>query len=314
MNILLLFAGQGYNGSDLFDLFHSHKPSVDLLKQLSTAAEFDLIQSANQINNLHYTQSLIGAYQFIAFKAMAPLLSSHQLNCAGYSLGEVSAFLASVDASPDQVMETLKFRTKLMASILDQSCENEFDLLAIRGQFKLKKLQGICQQYDCHIAIINSEAQFIIGGKVSSLEQLTERLRNEGLEKATFLSIHLPSHTSFYAGKSGELHQYLTSTFKQKSLAYPVINPLKLSKIYKIEEEIILLDEELSHCLEWFKLCQLILEYHYDLIIDLGPGRSLTQFLADSMQNIMTLADYKSIQGFMAQLEQRLLTSFSTFF
>lgn len=306
MNILLLFAGQGYSGSDLFDLFQSHQPSLAVLKQLAAAADFDLIPSAKQINNLHYTQSLIGAYQFTAHKAIAPFLSSQRIDCAGYSLGEVSAFLASVDADATEAIATLSFRTKLMASILNQSAEDEFDLLAVRGQFELKKLQSICQQYDCHIAIISSETQFIIGGRISSLEQLTERLRSENLEKATLLSIHLPSHTSFYAEKAGEFQQYLTLAFKQKSLAYPVINPLRLAKIYRMEEEIALLDKELSHCLDWLNLCQLVLEYRYDLIIDLGPGRALTQFLADSEHTIVTLADYKSIQGFITELERRL--------
>lgn len=309
--ILLLFAGQGYNSPDLLNLFMTHDLSLSYLKELSVAAEFDLIQSAGTINNPKYTQFIIGAYQLTLFRALSTLLSSQHVECAGYSLGEVSAFLASINASPKHCMSVLSFRTQLMTSLLNEQSPNVYDLMSIYGQFNLKKITSLSQEYHCHIAIINSEEQCIIGGQVRDLMRLKERLSSAGLKKATYLSIHLPSHTPFYSSKSGEFYQYLVQLLEKEHLSYPVLNPLELKKIYKIEEEIMLLDKELYSCLKWFKVNQLIMEYKYDLIIDIGPGRILTNLLMEQSLNhgtakILTVADYKTIQGIIAHVNSAL--------
>ncbi|MFT4058018.1 MAG: hypothetical protein QM652_00555 [Legionella sp.] len=47
-------------------------------------------------------------------------------------------------------------------------------------------------------------------------------------------------------------------------------------------KEIELLDKELYSTLHWNKVCDLIHEYNYDLIIDLGPGNAMIHFLNEN--------------------------------
>ncbi|HBB53003.1 MAG TPA: hypothetical protein DCZ80_03785 [Legionellales bacterium] len=69
--------------------------------------------------------------------------------------------------------------------------------------------------------------------------------------------------------------------------------------IYNAQEETKLLDQELYTTLQWHKLCQLIPEYKYDLILDLGPGDAMSKQLKMININIpvFTFSHYKSITG-----------------
>jgi len=265
MNVLCLFAGQGYQNNQLFNFFQDNLHATTLLHQLSSVMQLDLLNETVSLKDPNYSQFLIGAYQFTLFTLLKPLLASHQINLAGYSLGEVSAFLASVQATTEEMNKVLAFRTQVMTSILSNKNSLEYDLLFIRGQFILNDIQELCTQYHCAIAIINSEERLILGGTVTDLKRLLDKLSQYHLTHSQFLEIHIPSHTPFYANKKGLLQNHLNSLFA-KPLLYPILSPIQLGKIYDVAEEKQLLDQELYTCLQWYSLCTLIPEYHYDLI------------------------------------------------
>ncbi len=306
MNILCVFAGQGYKSSTLFNFFQNNEQTTSILHDLSSAMHLDFFNTPPALSDPYYSQLLIGAYQLSLFNSLKPLLNAHQINCAGYSLGEVTAFLASVQATAPEINSLLSFRTQLMTSILQQD-KSEYDLLFINGQFLLEDIKLLCTKYHCAIAIINSEQRLILGGKVSDLNDLLAQLPQHHLTRAQFLDIHLPSHTPLYADKKGLLHQYLDSQFS-KPLQYPILSPLQLCKIYDVEEEKRLLDEELYTTLQWYSLCTLIPEYQYDLILDLGPGEAMTKQLQTIRSDlpIITLSSYNSFSGALTAIRKAI--------
>jgi malonyl CoA-acyl carrier protein transacylase len=98
---------------------------------------------------------------------------------------------------------------------------------------------------------------------------------------------------------------------KVGSLQYPIISSIKLSKIYDADEEKNLLDQELYTTIQWQKACELIKEYQYDLIIDLGPGDAMTNLLNSSTSDvfnspIITLSRYNSCFGLFTAVEKAL--------
>jgi [acyl-carrier-protein] S-malonyltransferase len=298
MKILCLFAGQGYHDLHLFHFFQGNEEASILLQHLSQAIELDLLNTNWNLKSPYQAQLIISAFQFCIFNLLAPFLTSHQVNLAGLSLGEVSAFLASMDATPEAFFQTISFRTTLMTSIFHDQDKFEYDLLSIRGPWVLEDIQTLCQHYQCGVSIIYSEQHFILAGQIKNLKKLLKKLGQDYPIQHHFLGVHVPSHSAFYAHLQGLFYQELTSFFS-KPLHYPILNPLELRIIYNAQEEKKLLDQELYTPLQWHKLCQLIPEYQYDLIVDLGPGDTMSKQL--KMMNIdipiFTFSHFKSIHG-----------------
>ncbi len=307
MNILCLFAGQGYQDDDLFLFFQNHPEAKKILLELSYIDKIDLLNPNCSLKSPYFAQYMITAFHFCIFNFIAPLLSSHQVNLAGYSLGEVSAFLASVGATHEELYQTIAFRTALMTSLIPMKDKFEYDLLSIRGPLNLEEMKKLCRKYHCEVAIINSEQHIILAGRIKDLKLLLANLSSIYLSSSHFLEIHLPSHTPFYANKKGMFAKHLDSLFFQE-LNYPILSPLELCKIYNTEEEKKLLDKELYTTLEWFQLCKLISEYQYDLIIDLGPGDSLSKQLKalNIHTPVFTFAHYKHLRGALTDLKKRI--------
>ncbi|AHE67590.1 acyltransferase domain-containing protein [Legionella oakridgensis] len=309
MKILLVFAGQGYNDSELFKLFHADQEALSYLNELSAAAGFNLFKNTSRMEDPDFAQLLIGAYQLTLCTAISSLLSHHQVDVAGYSLGEVSAFLVSARASSKDAIDVIGHRTRLMTSLIKSNPQEEYDLLAVTGKFDVEEIKCICEKHHGALAIIASEEQFIIGGKLSDLKRLLQELAAHHMTRSKFLSIHVPSHTPFYAQQANQFYQFLRSKFAVSRLNNPMFSPLALKKIYDLEEEMHLLDSELYSTLDWRSVCHLMIEYQYDLIIDLGPGSAMTSLLKAAAINlfntsIITVANFSSLAGVKNQIRQ----------
>lgn len=302
MKILFLFAGQGYHAESLFDIFQTDKKTINYLKTMSSAAEIDFLQNNLEMTNPYSIQSIIGAYQLTLFSRLQPLFTNHQVDLAGYSLGEISAFLGSINANPRDSFKLFRYRTQLMTSIVDNNIFAEYDLLSVVGKFILEEIQPVIAKHNCYIAIINSAQHVVIGGKISDLRHLITALSQYPISHAKFLGVYLPSHTDFYSDKSKQFQQFLDENYGFYSLKYPVISPLELNKIYNAKQERALLAQELYTTLQWHKVCDLIGEYQYNLIVNLGPGDSMTTILNKANTELfntplITASHYNSLKG-----------------
>ncbi|PJD93988.1 MAG: malonate decarboxylase subunit epsilon [Legionella sp.] len=301
MKVLCLFSGQGYQDPALFSLFDD-KPSHPLIASWSSLLGTDLQQQPLALKDYHTAPLFIGAYQWCLFHLIAPLLASQSIDLAGYSLGEVIAFLVSCHATTQDTFQVLQARTQLMASMIKK--DEYYDLLSITGTPLPNEIKQQCDQHQCFVAIEQSEQHLIVGGKLSDLQALVDELTPCHL-KTKFLAIGLPSHTPFYSSQKDQLYPYLAAVGTDR-LHYPLWNPLSLKKITSKQEEARLLDKELYTPLPWQKLNQLIKEYHYDLIIDLGPGKVMSHLLSPIETSLCSLSDYKSTNGLLNGLRRLL--------
>lgn len=285
MKILIVFGGQGQATANLYDIFRTTKEGEAYLKA----------KPPGEFSDPHCSQLFTGIYQLGLFSLLEKRLKTHQIGLAGYSLGNVSAFLCSIHATLDESIETLRYRTKLMTSI-----GNDYDLLAIMGRFSINQIKILCQKNHCEIAIVNSDTHLVLGGKVTDLKNLLSQ--TDLIKYSKFLSIHAPSHTSYYKAQSEQLGDFLHKKFSHASLRYPIISPLTHEEIGDIHSFIPLLGKELCTRLEWQKVCQMIPEYGYEMVVDLGPGSAMTEILKKSEADlsnlkIITASDFQTLDG-----------------
>jgi malonyl CoA-acyl carrier protein transacylase len=300
MKIMVLFNGQGGGHSNIYRLLQQEETGKEYLLQASKILGQDLLDRTISIANPLTCQMLIGVYQIGMFSVLQQMLHGCEITLAGYSLGEIVAFLASVNASVESAISTLQFRTTLMQSIFKENV-GAYDLLSIHGPFSLEEIKAICLEFHCEIAIINSSNHFIVGGEIANLQKIISKL-SDFRAHLQLLSIMVPSHTSYYKDQSPLFTQFLQNQFPNASLRYPILDALSSERIESSQYEMVLLGKELSCCLNWHKICQLIPEYGYELIIDLGPGATQTALLQEGgtllhRQEVITIDDFKSIEG-----------------
>ncbi|WP_133136717.1 acyltransferase domain-containing protein [Legionella rowbothamii] len=306
MKILFVFSGQGYQDSSLFSLFQENHQAMKRLSDFSSLTNVDFLQPNVPISNPNFTQLIIGVYQLTLFSMLKPLCHLHQIELAGYSLGEISALLTSIDASLEESIKLYTYRSQLMATLLNQN----YDLLSICGNFDLAEVVTVCARNRCYIAIVNSEQHLVLGGKIADLDQLISEVQQQ-VAHVKFLKVHLPSHTPYYSDKKGLLLEFMNKNLPQSGLSYPIISPLELTKIYDFQQEKCLLDQELYTPLQWHSVCELIGAYQYDLIIDLGPGAAMSTILTGAHPQLaevrrVTTSQYKSLDGLLTAIMRSL--------
>jgi malonyl CoA-acyl carrier protein transacylase len=305
MKILFVFSGQGYRDSSLFSFFQENHQAMHRLSEFSSLSNIDFLQPNVPISDPHFTQLIIGVYQLTLFSMLKPLCTQHQIELAGYSVGELGALLTSIDASLEDSIKLYTYRSQLMATLLNQN----YDLLSIRGNFDLAEVKAACARHHCYIAIVNSEQHLVLSGKIADLNHLISEIQQ--VAQVKFLEVHLPSHTPYYRDKKGLLLEFMNENMPQSDLFYPIISPLELTKIYDFQEEKCLLDQELYTPLQWHSVCELIGAYQYDLIIDLGPGPAMSSILTAANPHLtevrrITTCQYKSLDGLLPALMRSL--------
>ena len=302
MKILFVFAGQGYRDNNLFAFFQENHQAMQHLIKFSSIANIDFLQPSVPLTDPRFTQLIIGVYQLTLFNMLKPLCNQHQIELSGYSLGEISALLTSIDASLEDSIKLYTYRNQLMATLLNQN----YDLLSIRGNFNLAEVRAACTRHHCYIAIVNSEQHLVVGGKIAKLKLVITELQHQ-IARVEFLEVHLPSHTPYYLDKKGCLSKFMNENLPQTNLIYPILSPLELTKIYDFDEEKRLLDRELYTSLQWYSVCELIGAYQYDLIIDLGPGTAMSTILTAANPQLseikrITVSQYKHLDGLLHAL------------
>lgn len=309
MKILLMFSGQGDANSNLFQMFADDDLALNYVSQLATAASINIAEhSADDLRNPRLAQILIASYQLTLFKSIEDLISTSQLEFAGYSLGEVSAFLLSIQAEPKIAIEVLRQRTFLMVSNINIANE-AYDLVSFIGTFDIKMVQQLSSVESCGIAITISNSHVVLGGTISNLDKLLKKLSDLYQCQIKYLNVQLPSHTPIYKEQSAEFSKFILSTIPNGRLRYPIISPVQLQKIYDDQHEAQLLGDELCTTLDWKSVSMLISEYKYDLILDLGPGAALSSFLKEVHVDpslLVTVSNFQTIHGLRNKITQKM--------
>ena len=168
-------------------------------------------------------------------------------------------------------------------------------------------IEALCKKHHCGISIINADDHYVIGGKIDDLKKILKHAKRVHIEYEKWLGIHIPSHTPYFLVTVDKYLKYLKKKFSSSQMEYPLISPIALKKVFDIESEIELLSKELCQTLHWHIVCELIPEFGFDLIIDLGPGKSMTSiFSASNAKNIpvITCSEFKSLEGLKSHIEQ----------
>ena len=281
MKLAFLFAGQGSQkagmGRDLYEAYPAFRAAFD-----AAALDFDLKKVCfddpdGVINETQYTQPCMVAFAagvsaVLRERGIAPEYA------AGLSLGEYSALHCAGVFTAKQAVELAAYRGAAMARAAEGiDCGMTAVLMLAR-----EKLEACCEEASAlgvvRICNYNCPGQLVIGGEKAAVDRAGELAKAAGARRLMPLRVSGPFHTPLMKPAGDALAaRFETEAFG--GMQIPVLfNCLGREKGDETIAELLVRQVQSSVYME--DTIRRLQELGVDTVIEIGPGRALSGFIA----------------------------------
>ena len=284
--IAFVYPGQGAQkigmAKDFVDSFDWAK---DMIKEASDASGIDmdklLFEENEDINITEYTQPALVTACMIMTKALTDEGIEPDIT-GGLSLGEYCALVASGAMTFADAVKLTRIRGGLMSNTVPAG---EGTMAAIIG-LDSKVIEDVIKDIDgCTMANYNCPGQIVITGKKEAVEKAMPLLSEAGARKVVQLKVSGPFHSPMLKPAGDNLRKYLDET-EISDLQAPYVancNAEIICNTMKIRD---LLQEQVSSPVKWEQSLMTIKEFGVDLIIEIGPGKTIAGFAKKTIPEI----------------------------
>jgi [acyl-carrier-protein] S-malonyltransferase len=207
---------------------------------------------------------------------------------AGHSLGVYSAVFASGATSfTDSLLMVTQAR-----SLVGRECnDGQYGMATVVG-LTMDEIEAILEKVTCPsicVANRNNITSTVLSGRRDALERILEQATELGAFKANFLDINMPYHNPrFLAHASSDLREFLGGLSWRKPQC-PVVSSIDRTFLASLEQIVDFTARNLSTQIKWQRVVEAFQEHKATVVIECGPGISLTQnarFVADSPPHV----------------------------
>jgi [acyl-carrier-protein] S-malonyltransferase len=307
----ILFSGQGAQysgmGADFYQNSQAFRQRFDVL---STYLEKDLVEICqNQHDQLTKTinvQPAIAAFGLSIFDQLRFDLPQLEIvGMLGLSLGEYTALMAAKALSPKEGIKLLAARAAYMQADADRIPGAMAAVLRANQQI----VENICQAASTEnefvgIANYNTDQQLVIGGHFQAVKRAVAMLKAAGIRRVIFLKVNGAFHTPLFAATSLKLKKALANV-KPHPWQIPVISntisqPFSPQELQKILARQVVEPTHFAACLKYLKK-----NLQPDILIEVGPGKTLSRFAQQLEPDLPTLAigKWEDYQTFLTKIK-----------
>ena len=206
--------------------------------------------------------------------------------CAGLSLGEYSALVASGHLSFEETLLIVKGRAEAM----HEACENTRGTMAVVLGLDPAEVGKVVSE-ELWLANFNTPGQVVISGTIKGVEAGAKALKAQGA-KVLPLKVHGAFHSGLMQGAEDKLAVLLKKAPLTEGKAKMVMNVTGdfVSDLEEIRKNLI---SQVTHPVYWQKEIEAMEVFGVDLFVELGPGKTL----AGMNKKIGTKASTVSVQG-----------------
>ena len=270
-----IFPGQGSQKPGMGkDLFNDIEESRELFKRANDILNFNITELMFDGTNEDLLQTKVTQPAIFIHSVILALTSKTFKPdvCAGHSLGEFSALVASKSISFENGLKLVSIR----ANAMQRACqETKGTMAAILGlsddivEFACNEIDGIVKP-----ANYNCPGQLVISGELSAVEKACELLKEKGARRALILPVSGAFHSDLMNSASNELKEGINNIdFKapncpiyQNFTASEVIDPLV------IRENLL---NQLTGPVLWKQIINKMISNGVKEFIEVGPGNTL---------------------------------------
>lgn len=278
--IAFLFPGQGaqYVGMAQ-DFYEQFEESKAVFEQADKVLDFDIFdmcfKEEEKINITEYTQPAM----VTAECAVLAVLKSKGVKpdvCAGLSLGEYSAMVASEVMSFEDAVKTVRQRGILMQEAVPAG---EGAMSAVLAMEK-ETIEEICDKTEgvVSIANYNCPGQIVISGETDAVARAGEALKEAGAKRVVPLKVSGPFHSPLLKTAGEKLTDVLKEVEVKNPVA-PYIANYNADYVTTAEPVKDLLSMQVYNSVRWEQTIRKMIADGVDTFIEIGPGKTLCGFM-----------------------------------
>lgn len=281
MTMAWVFPGQGSQSvgmaRDLYEKFSSARLVIDaadsvlgfaLSKLMFEGPEAELTDTINaQPALLTHSIAALAALQQATNNALPePAL------CAGHSLGEYSALVASGALDFAEGVKLVRARGQAMKHAGNQ---NPGAMAAILG-LDDAQIQTICEQIgNVQVANYNAPGQIVISGEKDSIERAVERAKQAGAKRAIVLAVSIAAHSELMRPALEEYRAAVMLT-PLRAPRIPVISNITAQPMLDVNELRQEMLGQLTSAVQWVKSVEWMTSQGVHEFLEFGPKDVLT--------------------------------------
>lgn len=275
MKIALLFSGQGMQYADMLSWMNPANPLLLQMQELLNVSDWRAAMrdthwaSTNVHAQVVLTACALAAWQQLQKQVPALQSSSGSLAAvAGYSIGELAAACVAGVLSARDTVRLAGQR----AALMDQAgAGQDSSMLAISG-VSIRTIEQWCQAQGAALAIRNGPDSAVCAGPRDRLSALEKFAQEQGA-RCTPLAVNIASHTHWMSSAAQAFQEQLN----QSELAAPTLPwPTNAGVwVHSTTSAAQALSAQMMQTVQWDSCMEQIEERQPDVVLEIGPGRSL---------------------------------------
>ena len=282
MRLAIVFSGQGQQSAEHFQTLQamvSPETAAQLSKQLPDVWHNAAVHCETLGQN-KIAQPFIFAFQLQWWHELQALLP-RPICAAGYSLGELAACSAAGAFDMQQGITLAAQR----AACMDDCIQTPAGLMAIMG-LPLQDIEKITTSSNTHLAIINPEQHYVIGGLEQDLQHAGQLAHEQGAMRVVRLSVQTPSHTALLQAATPAFARHLAPFHNKAPLTFKVLSAMDGRAAMLAAQALDALADQICHAMDWVACLQAIRELQPDAVLEIGPGRAMARMWNASYPDI----------------------------
>lgn len=280
MSTAFIFPGQGAQVVGMGkDFYEKYEESREIFDKASELLGFDMkelcFENEKDINITEYTQLAlltvsVAILRVLEQKGIRPDV------CAGLSLGEYCAMVASEVMSFEDAVKTVRQRGILMQEAVPLGVGAMCAVLGLDGETVNKVCQGVD---DVYVANYNCPGQIVISGKAEAVEQAAGLLKEAGAKRCMMLNVSGPFHSPLLREAGDKLAEVLKDVKLNDGFTIPYVTNVTAEYVNTTEEIRELLRKQVSSSVMWQQSVENMIAKGVDTFVEIGPGKTLAGFM-----------------------------------
>lgn len=279
MSTAFIFPGQGAQVVGMGKDFYENSPlSREIFDRASELLDLDMkalcFEENDNINITEYTQAALVTTSVAMLRVLEEKGVSPDV-CAGLSLGEYCALVASKVMSFDDAVKTVRQRGILMQEAVPLGLGAMCAVIGLDGQV----IANVCDDIEgVSVANYNCPGQIVISGKKEAVEEAAEKLKEAGARRCVMLNVSGPFHSAMLTEAGEKLYEVLKDV-ELKDFTIPYVTNVTAEYVTDTKNIKELLKKQVSSSVKWQQSIEKMIENGVDTFVEIGPNKTLASFV-----------------------------------